>query len=65
MKDPVDACIHCVLFCRSLSVDVENEAWTLLASIAAQVSVDFQHVLGSVHAGDYEFFLAKLLSPPT
>lgn len=50
-------------FCRSLPVGMENEEWTALVSIAAQVSVEFHDVLpGSVHAGHrYEFFLAKLL----
>jgi hypothetical protein len=61
--------------CLSSSFDVvqkfvnwlEKEVWTALASIAPQVSVDFQDVLPcSVHAGDdNEFFSAKLLSPPT
>jgi hypothetical protein len=62
----VDACAHRLLFFRRLQVGVENVEWTMLESILAQVSEDFQDILqGSVRAGECnEFFLAKLLSPP-
>jgi exonuclease III len=67
LKNSVDACTHRLLFCRRLPVGVENVEWTMLETMLAQVSEDFQDMLpGSVHAGDCnEFFLAKLLSPPT
>jgi hypothetical protein len=44
MKNGIDACARRLLFCRSLSVGVENKEWTTLESITAQVSYITGHL---------------------